>query len=76
MLFDPLTRTWDPLDIVGDVLPTMDHRGLVRVGEGWATVGGMVGPGTATDQVVFYQLVPEPTGGLLLLIGMLVLRRR
>ncbi|MCH7994768.1 MAG: hypothetical protein IIB57_10045 [Planctomycetes bacterium] len=29
----------------------MDHRGLVSFDGGWATVGGMTGPGAPTDAV-------------------------
>ncbi|MEM8681187.1 MAG: hypothetical protein AAGF97_17710, partial [Planctomycetota bacterium] len=78
LLYDPGTQTWEELDIVGDPLATMDHRGLVSVGDGWATVGGMTARFTATDQVVFYRLVPEPSGGLLgitFLISLLACRR-
>ncbi len=34
------------------VTASMDHRGLVPIGDGrWMVVGGMVGPGRATDRV-------------------------
>ena len=60
LLFDPLTLDWEPLAVEGQVLPTMDHRGLVSLGDDlWATLGGMDGPGFFTDQVVTYQLVQD-----------------
>ncbi len=46
--FDPLANTWEQLTTTGDHEPTMDHRGLVRVGDCWATVGGMTAPAVAT----------------------------
>ena len=66
LLFDPVTQQWDELTIEGNVLPTMDHRGLVRVPGGFATIGGMSGPGDITDAVVHYSFdhlvcVPEPS---------------
>ncbi len=80
LLFDPLTSEWEAVELEGDVLPTMDHRGLVAVGENlWATVGGMDGPGIFSDQAVLYQLVennhvcavPEPlTDGWIVLLWM------
>jgi hypothetical protein len=36
------------MDIDGDRMPTMDHRGLVRIGGCWAVVGGMIAPGVTT----------------------------
>ncbi len=72
LLFDPETGVWEELAMVGDPLATMDHRGLVSVGDNmWATIGGMVEPRIATNEVVLYQLVddghvcgvPEPAGG-------------
>ena len=62
MTYDVETGEWDVLELIGDVLPTMDHRGLVRVPGGWVTIGGMTSSGVQTDQVVHYQLqcVPEP----------------
>ena len=73
LLFDPVSQEWTSVDVDGNVLPTMDHRGLVSVGDGFATIGGMTGPGIVTDEVVFYSFdhtncVPEP-GGLLLVLG-------
>lgn len=60
LLFDPVSLAWEPLTMEGQVLATMDHRGLVSLGDDlWATIGGMVGPGPITDQVVLYQLVDD-----------------
>lgn len=41
---------------------TMDHRGLVRFGELWVTVGGMTGPGRATRAVKGLRLLGFPPG--------------
>ncbi len=50
---EPLDQmlVWSPDDgwtITTTGRATMDHRGLVPVGDAWATVGGMVGPRQAT----------------------------
>ena len=79
LLYDPDTQQWDSVEIVGDTLATMDHRGLVRMGEGWATVGGMTERFTATDQVVYYEFVPEPGApgvAIMLALASVLLRRR
>ena len=82
LLFDPVSQEWTPVEIEGDVLATMDHRGLVAVDGGFATIGGMTGPGIVTDEVVFYSFdhaacVPEPAGLLLIgLTGVLVILRQ
>ena len=77
LLFDPITLEWEQLAIEGQVLATMDHRGLVSLGDNlWATIGGMDGPGFITDQVVLYELVddahqcavPEPSSMLVFFI--------
>lgn len=62
--FDPISLDWQAVSIVGDYVPTMDHRGLVRAGDGWVTIGGMTAPGVATDRVALF-VVPEPSGFLL-----------
>ncbi len=46
--FDPLTDERSELTALGQHAATMDHRGLVRIGECWATVGGMTAPTVAT----------------------------
>ena len=76
LLFDPISFDWQTVSIVGDYIPTMDHRGLVRAGDGWATIGGMTEPGVVTDRVVLF-LVPEPSGILLIvaIIGAWVVSR-
>lgn len=86
LLFNPVSGGWEELLVEGEVLATMDHRGLVALGDdSWATIGGMDAPGLLTDQVVMYQLVaddhvctvPEPSGGVILCGAWLVwLRRR
>ena len=70
MLFDPDSQEWTSIDVDGNVLPTMDHRGLVTVDGGFTTIGGMAGPGIVTDEVVFYSFdhtncVPEPSTAVL-----------
>lgn len=85
LLFDPLSFEWEQLIVEGDVLATMDHRGLVSLGENrWATIGGMNAPGFITDQVVTYELVndehlcavAEPTGGFVICCVLVWLGRR
>lgn len=49
--YDPIALDWIELSAAGEPTATMDHRGLVRVWRGWATVGGMSGPEVATDRV-------------------------
>ena len=80
LLFDPVSLEWEQLMIEGEVLPTMDHRGLVSLGENvFASIGGMDAPGTITDQVIVYTMVfgtqtcfiPEPSGGMLMALGYL-----
>lgn len=56
------TRQWRGLEAVGAHVATMDHRALVRVGRGFATIGGMTGPGVATDRVYLLQLRTRPFG--------------
>lgn len=56
----PETGSWTALDVFGPHVPTMDHRGLVRVGDAWVTIGGMTAPGMTTDAV--YLMTPGPDG--------------
>lgn len=57
--------SWEDLPVFGFPTPTMDHRGLVRAGDGWVTIGGMTGPGAATDLVLRYRVIPDaPPGDL------------
>ncbi|MEM7312560.1 MAG: PEP-CTERM sorting domain-containing protein [Planctomycetota bacterium] len=72
MTYDTLTGEWESLELFGDPLPTMDHRGLVQVADGWATIGGMTASGVQTSEVVHYQLqcVPEPAGIFLMMFGL------
>ena len=52
LAFNPVTGTWhEPERFVGEFIPTMDHRGFVRVGDSWVTVGGMTEPKIATNRV-------------------------
>ncbi len=81
LLFRPATGEWTPLAIDGEPLPTMDHRGLVAVPGGWATIGGMTAPRAITDQVVQYRLggvacVPEDHAMAPALVILSVLLRR
>ncbi len=49
LAFDPETGAWETLEASGPWPATMDHRGLVWVGENsWAIIGGMTAPGEAT----------------------------
>ena len=75
LLFDPTAGDWQTLSVTGDYLPSMDHRGLVRVGDGWVTVGGMLEPRFATDRVVMYT-VPEPVFGIVGMALVFFLGRR
>lgn len=61
MLLDPQSGEWTlPRDTVGTHVATMDHRGLVRAGLGWVSVGGMTAPEIATNRVFHLQLVDGP----------------
>lgn len=53
MAYDPIGNAWQQIDDTAGAAhtPTMDHRGLVPFDGGWVTVGGMTGPGAATDAV-------------------------
>jgi hypothetical protein len=65
LAYEPLAGAWAELDVFGDRVPTMDHRGLVRVDDGWATIGGMTAPFTATDAVSLFEVLPDgPPGDL------------
>jgi len=60
LAYKPATDQWCTLAAIGDHQPTMDHRGLVRAGSTWVTVGGMVAPGQATDKVYRLKLKRKP----------------
>ncbi len=63
--YDPVADVWTELAVFGPHVPTMDHRGLVRVGDGWATIGGMTAMGVTTAAVFRLTLVPDgPVGDL------------
>ena len=64
LTYEPSADTWTSLDVFGPHVPTMDHRGLVRLDDGWATMGGMTGPGQSTDAVYHLRLTEEVTGDL------------
>jgi hypothetical protein len=64
--------SWVEMSVLGDALATMDHRGLVRAGSGWATIGGMTAPGIATDQVVWYEVLSVPEPSQLMQLAMLL----
>ena len=49
---------WVTLYISPPRTPTMDHRNLVPLADGWALVGGMTGPNEATGAC--WQLILEP----------------
>ncbi len=51
LAYDPVGDVWDTVANVGIHTVTMDHRGLVRIGDCWATVGGMPARNVATDAV-------------------------
>jgi len=53
IVFDPYTQVWAQVDDSLGIArtPTMDHRGLAFFDDGWVTVGGMTGPGAATNAV-------------------------
>lgn len=53
MAYDPADDSWSLIDDTNGQphTATMDHRGLVSFDGGWATVGGMTGPGAPTDAV-------------------------
>ena len=46
LLFDPEQHVWSEAAVTGDLLATMDHRGLVATHSGWATIGGMTAAGS------------------------------
>jgi hypothetical protein len=48
LAFDPASLRWRTLRLPGRS-PTMDHRNLARLGDGWAIVGGMTAPQQMTD---------------------------
>jgi len=53
-LFDLETMTWRAVDLKGE--PTMDHRGLVNLGDRWLTIGGMTEDQLVTDIVNSYRI--------------------
>jgi len=63
LVYDPNASTWAAVSTFGEHQATMDHRGLVRVGRGWSTVGGMIAPGLATDRVYRLTLRSERSQG-------------
>ena len=60
---DPIAGDWNELSGAGDRTPTMDHRGLIRVGRNWATVGGMSGPEVASERVYLMTFRGDITSG-------------
>lgn len=54
LLFDVESSEWTV--IRQDNEPSMDHRGLVPIGDTWATVGGMLDGQQVTRQVTAYSL--------------------
>jgi hypothetical protein len=54
LLFDLKSMSWRPLSWPGPA--TMDHRGLVPLGDRWLTVGGMLTGQEVTDRVIAYRL--------------------
>ena len=54
LLFDLTLGQWHSLEQPN--LPSMDHRGLVRLGHGWATVGGMLDGQEVSADVTVYRL--------------------
>jgi hypothetical protein len=54
LLFDLETMTWRAVDLKGQ--PTMDHRGLVNLGDRWLTIGGMTEDQLVTDTVNAYRI--------------------
>ena len=49
---------WATLRIAPPRTPTMDHRNLVQLGEGYALIGGMTAPREATNQCWMLTLEP------------------
>ncbi|HED53845.1 MAG TPA: hypothetical protein ENJ00_06555 [Phycisphaerales bacterium] len=58
LAYTPDSDRWTVLHIAGDKPDTMDHRNLVRLGDGWAIVGGMTSPQHAT--ATCWMLTIEP----------------
>jgi hypothetical protein len=54
LLFDFGARSWRIIAQSGAA--SMDHRGLVRSGDRWLTVGGMLAGQVVTDRIVGYSL--------------------
>lgn len=49
---------WATLRVGPPRTPTMDHRNLVRLGEGFALIGGMTGPREATSECWLLTIAP------------------
>lgn len=64
LAYDPVADDWETISTVGVHVPTMDHRGLVRAGDCWVTVGGMVAPGLATDRAFRLRVLDGVLGDL------------
>lgn len=71
LAFNSRTGIWhEPDRFIGEFIPTMDHRGFVRAGDSWVTVGGMTEPRIATNRVQRATLVTNqpvlapPTPGI------------
>lgn len=59
LVFDPESRSIEALGAPGGVGASMDHRGLVPIGDGrWMVVGGMVAPGRATRDARIMRIDP------------------
>lgn len=54
LLYDLTSNTWR--EISGRAPATMDHRGLVRAGDRWLVVGGMLAKQNVTARVTAYSL--------------------
>jgi hypothetical protein len=58
LLFDLDSMSWRVVEQSNAA--SMDHRGLVRSGDRWLTVGGMLAGQVVTDRVVAYRLTSDP----------------
>jgi hypothetical protein len=57
LLFDLATQNWRVVKLKNP--PSMDHRGLVRVGNRWLTIGGMLAGQKVTGRVTAYSISTE-----------------